>query len=328
MSRSNVISLVFLVVLVGTLVAQFLWRESREREFDKQMLAIATPALEEVAEAYHRYIDQHQKPPANLEELKPFIGIKTLLSGLRAGNLVVRYGMVRSPEADTNKRTLVAYWKTYGDSPVPVVMMDKQVKTLTPDELQGFGCSLALGKFARRNGDEGGRVFSGKQGKAIPFVLASGEKRRVSSLLWRKRITGSGATQGCRWSCTARPTEWLPLGRGARSQMHPSTIRWTQRLIFWGGLAYIAYATSQWWEPLPTITMMVVHLRLGEVGTRVAVVLAGFLVIALVALIPCYLLAALVPVRCPKCQGRMSSVRWGGMGPATYKCQSCLHVEG
>jgi hypothetical protein len=54
-------------------------------------------------------------------------------------------------------------------------------RTMVPSGAQGCGRSPA----------RGGQDFSGQQGKAIPFVLASGEKRWVSSRVWRTRITGS-----------------------------------------------------------------------------------------------------------------------------------------
>lgn len=121
-------------------------------------------ALRDVAEIYRVYTFEKKKPPKKIADLRPFEQMSPVgFHAIEDGSVVVRYGAVMNsvsegPSTDPDDEVL-AYAREVPEQGGPVLMLNRKVKTMTPEEfkaakLAGTGDSTGGEKASKSKGGE------------------------------------------------------------------------------------------------------------------------------------------------------------------------------
>jgi len=100
-----------------------------------------TIALNDVGELYRTYTAQNHKPPQKLDDFAPMEMMSpTGLSALRRGDVVVRWGATMSETeegpAKVSSPEVLAYFKDVPEKGGAVLLLDRTIKSMTPDEFK------------------------------------------------------------------------------------------------------------------------------------------------------------------------------------------------
>lgn len=93
--------------------------------------------LESIAQAYHRFLADNGHPPAALEdiaELLPEENRADTYQAIAGGSIIVRWR--QDPRSRDPARTVLAYPLAASRDGGPVLMLDRSIVSMTPQQLQ------------------------------------------------------------------------------------------------------------------------------------------------------------------------------------------------
>jgi hypothetical protein len=98
-------------------------------------------ALNDVGELYRVYTVQNKKPPAKLADFVPMEPMSPMgVRAIESGDVIVRFGATMTATEEGPARSssdeVLAFEKTVPDAGGQVLMLDRTVRTMTPDEFK------------------------------------------------------------------------------------------------------------------------------------------------------------------------------------------------
>ncbi len=117
--------------------------------------SIESQMLMNLAENYRQYSIARKRPPRNLADLGAIQGVGgTEAEEVRMGNIVVQWGaklpdiseepgLVSSPE-------ILAYWKDVPEMGGHVLMLDRTIKEMTPEEFKAAPKASGTGETSKK----------------------------------------------------------------------------------------------------------------------------------------------------------------------------------
>jgi hypothetical protein len=98
---------------------------------------VATDYLKQIALAYHSHSDAAKKPPAKMDDLRPYLKDSPgVYESLEKGQIVCYYGAALLSLTQGTSNTILAYERNVPEKGGPVAYADGSVKTVTAEQFK------------------------------------------------------------------------------------------------------------------------------------------------------------------------------------------------